>query len=118
MPEFLKVDRPRLLPDLDVRGGLRAGVEGNVDSFPAVEHDGRQVLVEEGLKDDHFVSWLNECRERGVLPSTTKLSACRAKQSSKRAWGGRSEDEGGDACAMGKQHERREGKTYLRSPHW
>ena len=67
MPEFLKVDRPRLLPDLDVRGGLRAGVEGNVDSFPAVEHDGRQVLVEEGLEDDDFVARLDERGECSVL---------------------------------------------------
>ena len=75
MPEFLKVDRPRLLPDLDVRGGLRAGVEGNVDSFPAVEHDGRQVLVEEGLKDDDLVAGLDERGERGVLAWKRTTSA-------------------------------------------
>ena len=85
VPEFLKIDRPRLLPDLDIRGGLRAGVEGDIDALATVESDGRQVLVEEGLEDNHFVSWLDERRERSILPCNTKLSACRTTQRSKHA---------------------------------
>lgn len=76
-PQLVKVDRPGLLPDLDVRGGLGAGVEGDVDAFPAVEGDGREVLVEEGLEDNDFVPRLDERRERGVLPCITRCSAWR-----------------------------------------
>ena len=48
------------------------GMEGDVDALAAVEGDGRQVLVEEGLEDDHFVSWLDERRERGILAWTAR----------------------------------------------
>ena len=47
-------------------------MEGNVDGNTAIECDGGEVLVEEGLKEDDLIPVLQKCDENRVL-----------------AWGGR-----------------------------
>ena len=65
--ELVKVDGPGALADRDAGRGLGARVEGHVDALAALEGDGGEVLVEEGLEDDDLVAGLDERGERGVL---------------------------------------------------
>ena len=55
------------LPNPHVRGRLRARVAEDIDALPAVECDGQEVLIEEGLEHDNLIALLQECYEDGVL---------------------------------------------------
>ena len=47
--------------------GASRGVEGHIDRDTAIEGDGGEVLIEEGLEHDHLVPLLEERGEDGVL---------------------------------------------------
>ena len=48
-------------------------MKGDIDGCPAVEGDGWQILVEEGLEHDHFISMFKERGKNGVLSCTKTL---------------------------------------------
>jgi hypothetical protein len=64
IPQFVKVNLPVVATWLEA---IRVRVEGNVDGCSAIEGDGWQILIEEGLEHDHFVPMLKERGENGIL---------------------------------------------------
>ena len=64
LPQFVKVDFPVVASRFAL---CWVGVQWDIDALSLVEDDGGQVLVEERLKHDDLVSWVEEGGEDGVL---------------------------------------------------